>query len=204
MRKLSLAAVLVLMASGAQAATLDIVGGQLMGASGVLVDGNPYDVEFVDGTCIDLFSGCDEASDFTFHTLSESMAASQALIDQVYNEALASPYLPSAPLTDFLNGVESTEEGIIYTPFFNPAYGYHVSNSMEFWFDGSAGADVVDSCSNHDRPGFRPCPAPSYDTTTSPIYVYAQWSVVPEPSTGLLGGLGLAGLAGKGRRRNRS
>ena len=77
MRKLSLAAVLVLMASGAQAATLDIVGGQLMGASGVLVDGNPYDVEFVDGTCIDLFSGCDEASDFTFHTRSESLAASQ-------------------------------------------------------------------------------------------------------------------------------
>ena len=31
----------------------------------------------------------------------------------------------------------------------------------------------------------------------SPTTVYAQWSVVPEPSTGLLVGLGLAGLAGK-------
>ena len=57
MRKLVLAAVLVLMAGGAQAATLNVVGGQLMGASGVLVDGSLYDVQFLDGTCIDLYSG---------------------------------------------------------------------------------------------------------------------------------------------------
>ncbi len=39
MRNFVLAAVLVLMAGGAQAATLNVVGGQLMGASDVLVEG---------------------------------------------------------------------------------------------------------------------------------------------------------------------
>jgi hypothetical protein len=41
MRKLVLAAVLVLMAGGAQAATLNVIGGILHGASNVLVDGKP-------------------------------------------------------------------------------------------------------------------------------------------------------------------
>ena len=44
MRKLVLAVLLVLMASGAQAFMLDLVGGQLIGASDVLVDGSLYDV----------------------------------------------------------------------------------------------------------------------------------------------------------------
>ena len=68
MRKLILEAVLILMASGAQAATLNVLGGQLMGASGVDVGGSLYDVQFLDGTCIDLYSGCDDVSDFTFQT----------------------------------------------------------------------------------------------------------------------------------------
>jgi hypothetical protein len=65
MRKFVLAVGLVLMASSAQATTLDVVGGILHGASGVLVDGNLYDVQFLDGSCISLYSGCDEDSDFT-------------------------------------------------------------------------------------------------------------------------------------------
>jgi hypothetical protein len=68
MRKLVLAVLLVLMASGAQAFMLDLVGGQLIGASDVLVDGSLYDVRFLDGSCITLYSRCDEASDFTFQT----------------------------------------------------------------------------------------------------------------------------------------
>ena len=68
MQKFALAVGLVLMASGAQAATLNVVDGQLMGASDVLVDGNLYDVQFLDGTCIDLYNGCDEISDLTFQT----------------------------------------------------------------------------------------------------------------------------------------
>jgi hypothetical protein len=50
-----------------------------MGASDVLVDGSLYDVQFLDGTCIDLYDGCDEVSDFTFQTSASAVLASQAL-----------------------------------------------------------------------------------------------------------------------------
>jgi hypothetical protein len=38
--------------------------GVLTGAEGVEVGGTLYDVKFVDGSCVDLFSGCDEDTDF--------------------------------------------------------------------------------------------------------------------------------------------
>jgi hypothetical protein len=84
MRKFALLVAFVLVASGAQAATLNVVDGQLMGASGVNVDGNLYDVQFLDGTCIGLYNGCDEISDFTFQTEASALLASQALLDQVF------------------------------------------------------------------------------------------------------------------------
>ena len=43
---------------------LDIVDGQLVGATGVEVDGSFYDVVFDEGSCVSIFSGCDEVSDF--------------------------------------------------------------------------------------------------------------------------------------------
>ena len=62
--------VLLALASPADAATLLVNGsGILLGAEGVNVGGTLYDVEFVDGTCIALFDGCDlAADDFTFTT----------------------------------------------------------------------------------------------------------------------------------------
>ena len=81
---LSVAVLCLLAASSASAATLNVVGGQLLGASGVDVDGTLYDVEFLDGTCVELYSGCDMASDFTFTTQADAELASQALLDQVF------------------------------------------------------------------------------------------------------------------------
>ena len=64
---------------------LDVDGtGQLLGASGIDVGGTLYDVEFVEGTCIALFDGCDELSDLTFTTEAESGLAAQALLDVVF------------------------------------------------------------------------------------------------------------------------
>ena len=57
--------------------------GQLTGATGVDVDGTYYDVEFKDGTCIDLYNGCNEGSDFTFWTESDARRAAEALLSQV-------------------------------------------------------------------------------------------------------------------------
>ena len=102
MRTLALLLVLALsfVSSSAFAATLNVVGGQLMGASDVLVDGNLYDVQFLDGTCIDLYNGCDEASDFTFQTEASAILASQALRDQVFDDWSPSAFQTNPALTN--------------------------------------------------------------------------------------------------------
>ncbi len=78
-----------LIATQARAAPiLDVVGGQLLGARNVSILGSLYDVEFKDGTCTDLFSGCDEASDFTFTTRNGATAAAEALLEQVFLDGI--------------------------------------------------------------------------------------------------------------------
>lgn len=58
--------------------------GILTGARNVEVGGTFYDVMFVDGTCHDLFAGCDAASDFQFATFADATAAANALLGQVF------------------------------------------------------------------------------------------------------------------------
>jgi hypothetical protein len=69
----------------------DATSNTLYGAQNVDVDGTLYDVAFLDGSCIDLFGGCDEASDFDFATRSEAITASRALLDQVFLNVPAAP-----------------------------------------------------------------------------------------------------------------
>lgn len=73
------------MATEAPAAVVhNVLGGQLVGAQNVDVNGTLYDVSFQDGSCTALFDGCDNAaSDFAFTTLGDALAAAQALLDQV-------------------------------------------------------------------------------------------------------------------------
>jgi hypothetical protein len=115
MRRLIVAVVglLTLMAGGAQAATLNVVGGQLMGASDVLVDGSLYDVQFLDGTCIDLYNGCDESSDFTFQTWASATLAGQALLDQVFLDWSAWLFFPNS---GSLNGCQYSVASPTSTP----------------------------------------------------------------------------------------
>jgi hypothetical protein len=73
------------LACGAAHAAEPVVGnGLLVGAVGVAVQGVLYDVEFKDGSCISLFSGCDALSDLPFATGAQAITASQALLDQVF------------------------------------------------------------------------------------------------------------------------
>lgn len=57
---------------------------RIVGATGVEVGGALYDVEFLDGDCSALFSGCDATIDFLFQTEADATAASQALLDTVF------------------------------------------------------------------------------------------------------------------------
>ncbi|MBL3591493.1 MAG: hypothetical protein JMN24_17165 [gamma proteobacterium endosymbiont of Lamellibrachia anaximandri] len=77
---------LVLFTAPSQAAVTQVDGsGVITGATGVLVSGSLYDVEFVTGTCLTVFINCTESNhDFTFSTASDAAAASQALFDQVF------------------------------------------------------------------------------------------------------------------------
>src|SRR5262245_843905 len=56
--------------------------GILTGARCINVGGVLYDVDFRDGTCVEVFNGCDEASDFLAAT-GGTRPFSQALLDQV-------------------------------------------------------------------------------------------------------------------------
>ena len=90
------------MAGSAEASAILIVdsNGILLGATGVTVDGAPYDVEFLDGTCVAVFSGCDVASDFQFQTQGAAGVAAQALLDQVLLDGPLGQFDSSPALTN--------------------------------------------------------------------------------------------------------
>ena len=78
-----IAAIGLSLATASATPVLNVVGGQLTGAQNVDVGGTPFDVTFVDGTCVALFNGCDQNTDFAFNTPAAAQAAGQALLDQV-------------------------------------------------------------------------------------------------------------------------
>lgn len=101
-----LAAVVAFVLSGSLvgAATLTTTG-----ATGVVVNGHLYDVEFVDGTCVALFDGCDEPSDFGLDA-SNYEAATIALLNLID----ATPSIDADPR---VTGCTSTRRCHIYVPY---------------------------------------------------------------------------------------
>jgi len=178
----ALVASLFIATSGAHAATLNVVGGQLLGASGVDVGGTLYDVEFLDGTCIALFGGCDELSDFSFTSMAAATQASQALLDQVFIDGTGGNFDTQPSLT---NGCANPSSCYAITPYgLIPVSHAAIGTALNLVGVDSASNDVY------------PIPV---DTTSDPGVVYASWSVVPEPGTGILLALGLFGLAARHR-----
>ena len=171
-----------LAASTARAASLNVVGGQLVGASDVQVGLRTYDVTFEDGSCISLFNGCDDTSDFDFVTPAGAQLAAQALFDQVFiNDPLGNfdtnPTLTSGCSDPLLCGA--------IIPF-----------AHDFV------SDTYDAVVGENRPvtdtgtldlGLQP------DGLTGNSNVFARFTVVPEPGTGLLLAAGLALLAARRR-----
>lgn len=58
--------------------------GLLTGATGVVVGDETFDVSFVDGACIDIFSGCEDSGNFTFKTFESAKLAAAALEATVF------------------------------------------------------------------------------------------------------------------------
>lgn len=88
--------------------------GQLMGATGVEVQGNVYDVSFVDTSCFETYGSCDSDTSFIFTTREEASAASKALLDTVFLDAPSGNFDTDPLLT---NGCSSSTLCKAYTAF---------------------------------------------------------------------------------------
>ena len=208
-RKMLFIALAVLISGQVHSATLNITGGQLFGASGVNVGGSLFDVEFVDGTCIALFDGCDSAvDDFTFPSLASAQAANTALLDQVFGPggfSVLDPSLingldiPAPPPGQCGSGVSGNcplnniftpyDLGLIQTipaVFASPIFIFNDMGSYIALMGGGGNSVAIDT-----------------DLTSVPNSVYARWTPapVPIPASIWLFGTALLGFIGVSRRR---
>lgn len=86
---------------------------QLVGATGIEVDNEFYQVQFIDSSCILLFNNCDQTSDFFFNDVQTAHAANLALLEQVLLD-LPSGQFDSRP--ELTNGCYSLARCSIVTP----------------------------------------------------------------------------------------
>ncbi|MCH9673739.1 MAG: hypothetical protein K0U93_20030 [Gammaproteobacteria bacterium] len=180
-------------------ATLLVSNGTLIGARDVEVNGLLYDVAFRDGTCAELYNGCDENSDFTFHTPnndpSVSLAVTTALMTQVFVDGPAGQFDAVPGLTQ-----GCAVDCRISTPVFLQG---SISLGIAWAFNSETESRDISTGSGG---GFR-----SVDTRnfTPDNGNYAVWSpastVVPLPPTLVLFAGSVVGLVGlKARRKSRA
>ncbi|WP_282608506.1 hypothetical protein [Pelagibius sp. Alg239-R121] len=93
---------------------LNIESGQLTGAQNLKIGGKLFDVQFVEGSCISIFDGCDEASDFVFSNEAEAFGAGQALLNLVFLDSLDGMF-DSSPALTF--GCTSSQNCAVAIPF---------------------------------------------------------------------------------------
>jgi hypothetical protein len=180
------------MASSEARATViwDVTDGILTGAQNVLVEGTLYNVTFADGSCFDLFDGCNEVSDFDFDTLTAATLAADALLDQVFLDVVEGTFDTDPELTE---GCSFLFACFVFIPFHLGPGGDPCSPPVFAVNDYDPLFDRIDTL---------PCGiTATVDTSLSAETTYAKFTKVSEPSSILLFGVGLIGLLGVGRRR---
>jgi hypothetical protein len=191
-------AALGLLPSPASAAVQLVDGsGRLTGAKGVGVLGSLYDVTFVDGTCSGIFSGCDQLSDFAFSDATTALAATQALLDQVFLNTSSGLFDSDPSLTFGCSNILCAS----FVPF-------SLDNPSRVVVAFALNEEISDFASL----GFFPLPT-TFSTATGlpedgPYENWARFTpaAVPLPPAIFLLGSGLVvlfGYAGIGRRRRR-
>jgi hypothetical protein len=184
---------LVMATSGTHAATLDIDGsGQLLGAFDVNVDGSLYDVEFRNGSCEELYEGCDSVSDFPFGVEPEGDLAAHALLDQVLIDSVSLGLFDSDP--SLTRGCGSgTDTCHVLTPF-----DFRDPSGLSHWNVSNRVNEVNDLVYSLSLSATEP------ETVLGDGLTYAVWTFVPEPGSGLLQLTALLVVAGLSRCRGRT
>jgi len=151
-----------------------------------------YDVEFVDGSCVSIFDGCDDASDFMFDNAFDAQDAARALLTQVFIGSLIDDLFPGVTFgCDILVPLCAT-----HTP-----YGF-AGGGVITWVANNWAADQTPMglFDLDERGGM----LAGTDTTALQSVNYAVWtpvSPVPVPAAIWLFGTALIGLVGFGKRR---
>jgi len=159
--------------------------GQLLGATNVDVDGSLYTVEFAEGDCVTLFDGCSESA-FTFSSRSAALAASAALLAQVFTDIGINGQGNFDSFPFLTNGCTSVSLCAALTPY-ELGFGVRYAIAENSWFEGFDQLSTAESGFTLDR-----------DDT-----VWTVWTAIPEPSSLSLLALGLL-LTGFSRRPSRA